>query len=128
MLVALKVQALTVTDGVAGVFDGHGIQGRNAARVATESILKHLEADLRSDASSLAQEWDRIFEDACVQVCAASLNQLPVCFLSFQFVNMATVYGCRDTSAGRVLRHGLRMMFAQDSQEISPVVQSPKRV
>ena len=93
MLVALNMQALTVTDGVAGVFDGHGIQGRNAARVATESILKHLEADSRSDASSLAQEWDRIFEDACVQVCAASLNQPPVCFLSFQVVNMATVYG-----------------------------------
>ena len=33
-----------------------------------------------------------------------------------------------DTSAGKALRHGLRMMFAQDSQDISPVVQSPKRV
>ena len=77
MLVALSIQELTVTDGVVGVFDGHGIQGRNAARIATESILKHLEADSRSDASSLAREWDRIFGDACVQVCASRLDWPP---------------------------------------------------
>ena len=74
VLGALSVQELTITIRVVGVFDGHGIQGRNAARIATESILKHLEADSRSAASSLANEWDRIFEDACVQVSASSLN------------------------------------------------------
>ena len=53
----------------AGVFDGHGIQGRKAAMLATEGILKYLQADPRAGSESIPRQWERIFADACVQVC-----------------------------------------------------------
>ena len=52
----------------AGVFDGHGIQGRKAATLATEGILKYLQADPRAGPESIPRQWERIFADACVQV------------------------------------------------------------
>ena len=52
----------------AGVFDGHGIQGRCAALVGSEAILKHLREDSRADSHSTSHDWERIFADACVQV------------------------------------------------------------
>ena len=52
----------------AGVFDGHGIQGRCAALVGSEAVLKHLQADSRANAHSTSHDWERIFADACVQV------------------------------------------------------------
>ena len=53
---------------IAGVFDGHGIQGRRAALAASEAIMKHLQADPRSEHHSIPREWERVFADACVQV------------------------------------------------------------
>ena len=52
----------------AGVFDGHGIQGRCAALAGSESVLKYLQADPRSGPHSIPREWERMFADACVQV------------------------------------------------------------
>ncbi len=56
----------------AGVFDGHGIQGRCAALAASEAIMKHLRADPRFEHHSIPREWERMFADACVQVRALS--------------------------------------------------------
>lgn len=60
----------------AGVFDGHGIQGRSAATSATEGMLKHLQADARSEAGSISHDWQRIFADACIQVCVCEESLL----------------------------------------------------
>ncbi len=61
----------------AGVFDGHGIQGRKAATLATEGILKYLQADPRADPESIPRQWERIFADACIQVGQSMLVTYP---------------------------------------------------
>lgn len=53
---------------LAGVFDGHGIQGRCAALAGSEAVLKHLQADPRLGPHSITGDWERMFADACVQV------------------------------------------------------------
>ena len=52
----------------AGVFDGHGHEGRLAAAFAAREVPKHLAADARVAEGASNKQWTAAFTDACVAV------------------------------------------------------------
>lgn len=63
----------------AGVFDGHGHEGRLAASFAAREVPKHLAADARVAGGASNKQWTAAFTEACVAVRSLSPLLSPLC-------------------------------------------------
>jgi hypothetical protein len=59
----------------AGVFDGHGIGGRQAAAFAAGEITRELANDPRTEPAKIGRQWKAAVTDACVAVSVYYLPQ-----------------------------------------------------
>jgi hypothetical protein len=67
----------------AGVFDGHGVDGRQAAVFAADDIVNRLAADSRLQPGKIERQWAAAVTDACHEVGPLAICCFCVSLLSY---------------------------------------------